>query len=1449
MRSYFLRFVACIMLLFLLCACGNATPTLSPTVEPTVSPTATPTVAPTVKPTATPTVAPTVKPTATPTVAPTVKPTATPTVAPTVKPTVTPTVAPTVKPTATPTVAPTVKPTATPTVAPTVKPTATPTVAPTVKPTATPTVAPTVKPTATPTVAPTVKPTVTPTVAPTVKPTVTPTVAPTVKPTVTPTVAPTVKPTATPPTPSTLEAYVDVEFSSDGRVWDSLENASLAHIGSGLSSISKTTVVHDGVTYKVPAFVISGASGTPTDYISGTFNNFISVYDYYNLFSNGMSYEIFFKNTADNASNYNVDSVPFGNANGAGWGIFINSTKNGSSSYMGGVRLIVNLGTESSHSWCTVLDDSPVYNELTHVLGSYNYDKANNISTCILYVNGVEVCYESGEGSLYNLSGGSYNYFGIGANFVTSAAGVPRANAGNQCTDLIVVDAKIYKGAATASDAESIYRSAVSALSGMPVIPTVSPTQTPTDNPSDSPSGNTISVDTYVDVQFTSDGRVMDTQGNATLTYVSSGLSSISSTMVVHDRRTYIVPAFVISGASGTPSDYIMGEFNRFYSIRDYYNVFSDGMSYELFFKNTADNASNYNVDSVPFGNANGAGWGIFINSTKNGSSSYMGGARLIVNLGTESAHKWCTVLDDSPIYNELTHLLGTYHYDESSNISTCTLYVNGVEVWFESGEGSLYNLSGGSYNYFGIGCNYVTSAAGVPRANSGNQCTDLIVVDAKIYKGAATKNDAEIIYKNAVSSLSGTPIIPTTPPTSTPTFKPSDTFNDDDVVLTFGMISDFQTLATSNHYTQQHMKKAYQVLQKYNPDMICVVGDLADDGKRDQITIVSDIYDQYWKTKSIPMFYCMGNHDMRNTDAIDMYLDVFGDYNFKYDVEDIQSTGNRHAIINGYHFLAVQVESYYTKDDSKTAGGWYSTETLNWLDKTLSKITRENPNQYVFIITHLPPYDTVYGSTRVTTNWAWYTKELTPILSKYPQAMSFGGHIHYTLDAETSIWQGDYTALGTSAVAYTCLEGGFNNAGGGIADVTMPDCTSLSQGYVLQVDSSGNVKVIRLDFTADKTIKQDFILLAPRADKSHLKTYNHQNRTANNSAPYWVKKDASIVLGASTSNNAQSAQISLTTALDDDCVYYYEVEIYRNGKLERTVKHVTDFYKATDFIRLTSTYKFSINFLSVNSNYKVVVRAVDIWGAKSDAQTITFSTATVNDSKLPTAYMDLNIASGKITDASGNVTFTNKGASVSTQSVKHAGKTYSVSSIRISASKQAYIGKFTKLTSSAVATSKFDAGMSFEVFFVDLSPSNGDNPIMCSWETGGWGISMYNKQVMLQVYTGTSGGGYTAVRSPQNISQTELTHVIGVYDARCRTLKLYVNGVLVATEGVIGSYKPGDGDVYNNFAFGSDLTSKLALSNYSSNVIIVDANIYDVPLTDNQAKLAYTTAVSKLSK
>jgi len=686
--------------------------------------------------------------------------------------------------------------------------------------------------------------------------------------------------------------------------------------------------------------------------------------------------------------------------------------------------------------------------------------------------------------------------------------------------------------------------------------------------------------------------------------------------------------------------------------------------------------------------------------------------------------------------------------------------------------------------------------------------------------------------------------IAPTTTPVPVPTRNP---FNDDDVVLTFGMISDFQTRSDSRHYTHAHMDTAFKMLKGYNPDIVCVVGDLAENGKQDQITAVSNIYDKYFKDK-VPMFYCMGNHDIQNGECRTMYQTVFGKYNYKYDVENIQNTGNRHAVVNGYHFLAVDVESYNTRDGSYDAGGRYSSSTIEWLDKTLAKITSENPNQYVFIITHLPIYNTVYGSTRITQNtFSWYTKELFAVLDKYPQAVTFGGHIHYTLDAETSIWQGNFTALGTSAVAYTCFEDIFaNDTLTGELDVMPHDAEKMSQGYVLKVDSLGNVRITRLDFTEGKVIKRDFVLKTPAADRSHLIDYNFDYRMSYNTPPTWVNSDAQILL-SNAANGAQPARLTGTAATDDDMVYYYEVEFIRNGTLERTAKYITDMYKAVTADDMSKTIDINLYSLKQNSEYEIRVYAVDIWKVRSEPQIIKIKTATIDDSSLPVPFMDVDTKNNTLVDIQSNVTFTKYGSVATVNSIFFNGKTYNYPATHLLTPSTAYVGSYKVSAFPEKLKQIYNAGVTFEIFFSDLAPSTDTRPIMSCMQNNGWEMSVQNGRLCFKIYTGSSGGKFNFVYCDLPNEGLNLNHVVAVFDSACKTLRLYLNGKLVDAVGTVHEYITKNDPQY--VSIGSSFNNDIKLNNNGANILLADAKIYHSALTDNQVKLAYDTAVENLSK
>jgi len=311
--------------------------------------------------------------------------------------------------------------------------------------------------------------------------------------------------------------------------------------------------------------------------------------------------------------------------------------------------------------------------------------------------------------------------------------------------------------------------------------------------------------------------------------------------------------------------------------------------------------------------------------------------------------------------------------------------------------------------------------------------------------------------------------------------------------------------------------------------------------------------------------------------------------------------------------------------------------------------------------------------------------------------------------------------------------------------------------------------------------------------------------------------------------------------------VYYYEINFVKNGVSERVLKHLTDCYKATSKDALSGSLTFSINALSVNSTYELEIYAVDIWGTKSEKQVVRVTTATADDSSLPTPYVDINMENGSVTDSRAGVTLENKGAFIINTAVTHKGKTYLKDVISITASKQHILATFKGSATSI--TRKFMGGATFEAFFVNSAPTDGINAVMCAWESGGWGVAVRNGKLFFQVYTGSNSGKYSSVTSADALPTNELTHVIAVFDVRCRVMRTYINGVLAGTMDFIGEYVAGSGDVATHFAIGADISAKLNTTSQSSGLTVVDLKIYDNVFTSAQAKLAYNVAVSELSK
>ena len=272
--------------------------------------------------------------------------------------------------------------------------------------------------------------------------------------------------------------------------------------------------------------------------------------------------------------------------------------------------------------------------------------------------------------------------------------------------------------------------------------------------------------------------------------------------------------------------------------------------------------------------------------------------------------------------------------------------------------------------------------------------------------------------------------------------------------------------------------------------------------------------------------------------------------------------------------------------------------------------------------------YDTVYGSLLGEADgiWKsflpgyWATRELPEILSKYPQVVAFGGHLHFPLNDPRSIWQGDFTALGCASVRYMALEaGGYEDMAG---QTTMKDKDEFSQGNLLQFDKKGNMRILRMDFYNKDVIGEPLVMGRPAKNKKHLEEYSFVRRAAANEAPVLSKIDASMLMPSEpwVKKVAKGISVNFSAGEDDEFVHHYVVSLAEDGKEISSKKILADFYRHPDPSEMKQSWSVSFtlddlpeDFTELDSiglpvlkpgTYTVSLTAVDSWDAKSEELT-----------------------------------------------------------------------------------------------------------------------------------------------------------------------------------------------------------------------------------------------------
>ena len=234
---------------------------------------------------------------------------------------------------------------------------------------------------------------------------------------------------------------------------------------------------------------------------------------------------------------------------------------------------------------------------------------------------------------------------------------------------------------------------------------------------------------------------------------------------------------------------------------------------------------------------------------------------------------------------------------------------------------------------------------------------------------------------------------------------------------LKVGILSDIHV---SNEKSKETFIKALDYFRNNDVDAVMIAGDLVEMGMDSELQMVADAWyevfpkDKGLKGKKITKLFITGNHDIRGHTYKTVKKHFTDEEILQHNISDQKEALWKKLFKEEYQPIYIKEINGYTF----IGANFVNVKNIPGLESFLASHKDQIPaDRPIFYFQHVNP-----AGTRISDSNSKDDGKSTELLKQFPNLICFSGHSHTSLTDERSIWQGEFTSVGTASLKYTTL-------------------------------------------------------------------------------------------------------------------------------------------------------------------------------------------------------------------------------------------------------------------------------------------------------------------------------------------------------------------------------------------------------------------------------------------